>query len=513
MKKLLILIGLLSSMASHGAPPIVLLDANTNNAVGTNFWGYGSNTSATVAGINANHGLLDVWAASMLPANLQTLNTNDAKNLTNIQSGALPAIPASLVPSSLQTLNTNDAKNLTNVQSGALPGNLQTLNTNDAKNLTNIQSGALPAIPASLLPSSLQTLNTNDAKNLTNVQSGALPAHLQTLNTNDAKNLTNVQGGNITGPIPTNNMSGFLPAWSTNDPSTFSSGAGGSSTNAMTLITTNAAAINMGRTNGAQWRFLTGTYFINVDTGSTPALEGVVLWLTNGTTVTSNVLIGSLESGDEGLNFWVPLAAVIPPYAKYRFTEYNDTGGAIQIYQEADIGGGSATNAVATIQSAGVPIASAVTTLNFQSGATVTDVGAGQVNVTIQGGSVFDPARFGTNASGQVTLTNRIATLADGATITANCAVTNRFTMTLAASASRTLTVSGNPGAGQTQIWEVINGGNSTITLDTAVFRFATNTISGITGITLNTNAGAIDMFTTYFDGTKYRLVGFAPGF
>ena len=181
-------------------------------------------------------------------------------------------------------------------------------------------------------------------------------------------------------------------------------GGGGSSTNAMTLITTNAAALNVGRTNGAQWRFLNATWYINVDTGSTPALEGVVLWITNGTAVTSNAFIGSLESGDEGLNFWVPIAAVIPPSAKYRFTEFNDTGGALQTYQEVDNGGGSVTNAVTTLQTNGVNSGTDQTVLNFTNDFTAVTSGS---TTTIGAGTNLAKLSAAQTWSGVQALTNK----------------------------------------------------------------------------------------------------------
>jgi hypothetical protein len=173
--------------------------------------------------------LIGTIPSETLPPNLQTLDGNDAINLTNIQTTALPI--------NLQVLSTNNAENLTNIPAGqligsipgaaltsvpagnlagliptgSLPPHVQALDAGDAGNLTNVQAAALPA--------SLQTLNSDNAVNLTNIQTSALPVTLQVLSTNDAADLTNIPAGQLVGSIPSTaltsvpagNLTGAVP--------------------------------------------------------------------------------------------------------------------------------------------------------------------------------------------------------------------------------------------------------------------------------------------------------------
>jgi len=200
-------------------------------------------SAVSVTGPVAASSLTGSIPTSTLPTNLQALNTNNAVNLTNIQSGQLvgsvsagvltsvPAasltgsVPVGTLPVSLQLLNTNNGINLTNIPAGQLIGSIPvaTLNSVPAANLTgSVPSASLTSVPAGNLTGSVPSgaLTSVPAASLTgSVPVGTLPANLQVLNINNGGNLTNLQAGQLTGSVPSvtltsvpaSNLTGTLP--------------------------------------------------------------------------------------------------------------------------------------------------------------------------------------------------------------------------------------------------------------------------------------------------------------
>ena len=258
-------------------------------AQGTGYFGhFTGNAGQSSTDTNAT-GLTNIPAGQLigavpvgtLPANLQTLNSNNGGNLTNVNvTGSLPA--------SLLTLSSNNGVNLTNIQSAGLPANVQTLNSNNAVNLTNLQAGtlkgsvptntltSLPAgelqqtIPAAVLPSALAALNTNNPGALTNIPAAQLVGVLPAIS---GSNLTILNATNLIGIIPSNSLNG----------------ANGAGLLGVTAYNTNP--VPFGFTNGL---IQTGTLILSNPPVPTTSSPGYIKY--DGTNLTTN-LNGQLTTG------------------------------------------------------------------------------------------------------------------------------------------------------------------------------------------------------------------------
>ncbi len=116
--------------------------------------------------------------------------------------------------------------------------------------------------------------------------------------------------------------------------------------------------------------------------------------------------------------------------------------------------------------------------------------------------AITGTAKLALSTAGALSASSGVTTLTDGATITANCAASSYFSVTIAAT-GRTLTLA-NGAAGQVVMVEVVQDGTGSRTITTYT---NVNWASG-TAPTLTTTAAAIDVLRFTYNSARSKWIG-----